>query len=109
MFMPIIILGGILSGVFTATESAAIAVLYALILGIFYLKTVKFCDLPAIFLETAETTSSVMFIIATATTLAWILTVFENKVSRNKKILLRKRIILNRYRAYVNRLVRPVM
>jgi len=77
MFMPIIILWGILSGVFTATESAAIAVLYALILSIFCFKTVKFCDLPAIFLEAAKTTSSVMFIIATATTLAWILTVMQ--------------------------------
>lgn len=74
MLMPIIILGGILSGAFTATESAAIAVLYAIILSVFFLKTLKFRDLPAILLETAKTTSSVFFIIAVATVLAWILT-----------------------------------
>jgi len=74
MFMPIIILGGILSGAFTATESAAIAVLYAIILSIFFLKTLKFRDLPVIFLETAKTTSSVFFIIAVASVLSWILT-----------------------------------
>jgi len=74
LFMPVIILGGILSGAFTATESAAIAVLYAIILSIFFLKTLKFRDLPTIFLDTAKTTSSVFFIIAAATVLAWILT-----------------------------------
>jgi len=77
LFMPIIILGGILSGVFTATESAAIAVLYAIIVAIFFLKTLKFRDLPSIFLETAKTTSSVLFIVAVSTVLAWILTVMQ--------------------------------
>lgn len=77
LFVPIIILGGILGGVFTATESAAIAVLYSLILSILVLKTLKFRDLPAIFLETAKTTSSVFFIIATAMILSWILTILQ--------------------------------
>jgi tripartite ATP-independent transporter DctM subunit len=74
--MPLIILGGILTGLFTATESAAVAVFYALILS-FILKTIKIEDLSKIFLETAKTTSAVLFIIATSSVIAWVVTSFQ--------------------------------
>lgn len=72
MGAPIIILGGILFGIFTATESAAIAVVYALVVGMFIYKNIKIKDLFQLFLSGAITSSIVMFIIATASVFSWI-------------------------------------
>ncbi|MBW2654300.1 MAG: TRAP transporter large permease [Deltaproteobacteria bacterium] len=72
MGAPIIILGGILFGIFTATESAAIAVVYALVVGMFIYKKIKVKDLFHLFLSGAVTSSIVMFIIATASVFSWI-------------------------------------
>lgn len=69
---PIIILGGILGGIFTATESASVAVVYALIVGMFIYRKIKIKDLFRIFSDGAITSSIVMFIIATATVFSWI-------------------------------------
>ena len=69
---PIIILGGILSGIFTATESAAVAVMYALFIGIFVFRKIRFADLPSLFLEGSVTSAIVMFIIAMASIFSWI-------------------------------------
>jgi len=69
---PIIILGGILFGIFTATESAAVAVVYALVVGMFVYRQIKPADLVTIFREGAVTSSIVMFIIATASVFSWI-------------------------------------
>ena len=71
---PIIILGGIYSGIFTPTESAGVAVVYGLIVGIFIYKKIKIKDLPGIFVESAISSATVMYIIATASVFAWILT-----------------------------------
>lgn len=65
MIMPIIILGGIFGGVMTPTESAAVAVVYALIAG-FYLGELKLRHLPRIFLRSGMVTASVMLIVGTA-------------------------------------------
>lgn len=69
---PIIILGGILFGIFTATESAAIAVVYALIVGMFVYKKIRVKDLLPLFISGAITSSIVMFIISTASVFSWI-------------------------------------
>ena len=69
---PVIILGGILFGIFTATESAAVAVVYALVIGMFVYKKITVKDLPRIFRDGAITSSIVMFIIATASIFSWI-------------------------------------
>lgn len=69
---PVIILGGILFGVFTATESAAVAVVYALFIGMFVYKKIKVKDLVRLFTDGAITSSVVMFIIATASIFSWI-------------------------------------
>lgn len=71
---PVIILGGIYSGVFTATESAGIAAVYGLIVGMFIYKKIKLKDLWKIFAESAVSTAVVMFIIATASVFAYVLT-----------------------------------
>ncbi|UCD31027.1 MAG: TRAP transporter large permease [Desulfobacterales bacterium] len=69
---PVIILGGILFGIFTATESAAVAVVYALIIGMFVYRKIKVKDLVRLFRDGAITASIVMFIIATASIFSWI-------------------------------------
>ncbi|MCP4020750.1 MAG: TRAP transporter large permease, partial [Desulfobacteraceae bacterium] len=69
---PMIILGGILFGIFTATESAAVAVVYALLAGMFVYKKIQLRDLASIFIEGAITSSIVMFIIASAAIFSWI-------------------------------------
>jgi tripartite ATP-independent transporter DctM subunit len=74
---PVIILGGILSGVFTATESAAIAVFYGLILGVCVYREISVKELPALFTEGAVTASIVMFIIAAASVFGWVAAIEE--------------------------------
>jgi C4-dicarboxylate transporter DctM subunit len=69
---PVIILGGILFGVFTATESAAVAVVYALVVGMFVYRKIKPADLFTLFSGGAVTSAIVMFIIATASVFSWI-------------------------------------
>lgn len=72
---PIVILGGILGGVFTATESAAVATLYALFIGLFVHQQLKFSDLPDIFIRAAITSSVILFIIATASVFSWLMAI----------------------------------
>jgi C4-dicarboxylate transporter DctM subunit len=69
---PVIILGGILGGIFTATESAAVAVVYALVIGLFVYREINFSDLPRLFIEGSVIAAVVMFIIATASIFSWI-------------------------------------
>ena len=73
LIMPLIVLGGILGGVFTATESAAIGCLYALLLGIVVYRSIKLRELAAIVRRAALGTGKVMFILATASAFSWIL------------------------------------
>ena len=66
LMTPVIILGGILLGVFTPTEAAAIAVFYALIIGLYVLKTLKWRELPAILSKAAMTSSVVLLLVGAA-------------------------------------------
>lgn len=66
LLTPVIVIGGMFAGLFTATEAAAVASFYVMILGFFVFKTLKVKDLPKIFWTTAEQTAKVMFVIATA-------------------------------------------
>ena len=74
LLMPVIILGGILSGMFTPTEAAAVAVAYAFIIGFFVLKTLKLRDIPELLYQTGKTTGVVFLIIGSASIIGWILT-----------------------------------
>ena len=76
LFLLIVVIGGIIVGIFTATEAAAVAVLYALILGFVY-REVRVQNLPKILLESALTTGIVMLLIATSIAMSWILA-YEN-------------------------------
>jgi tripartite ATP-independent transporter DctM subunit len=71
LLMLVIIVGGIVQGIFTATEAAAIAIVYAGILGFAY-KTIKVRDLPSILLDSAKTTAIVMFLICTSMAMSWL-------------------------------------
>ena len=66
LMTPVIVIGGMFAGLFTATEAAAVASLYVMVLGLFVFKTLHWKDFPRIFWTTAEQTAKVMFVIATA-------------------------------------------
>lgn len=72
LLLPVFVIGGILGGVFTPTEAAAAAVVYALVLALLY-REIRPGDLPAILLESASTTSIVLLLIAASSALAWVL------------------------------------
>lgn len=73
LFMPVIIVGGIFSGIFTATESAVIAVIYSLIIGLFVYKELKIKELPKKILESVTMSSSIGIIIAASAPFAWVM------------------------------------
>ena len=66
LMTPIIILGGILGGVFTPTEAAAVAVGYAIIIGMFVLKTLRLSDLPDVLAKAAMTSAVVLLLVGAA-------------------------------------------
>ncbi len=66
LLTPVIILGGILGGIFTPTEASAIAVAYSLIISLFILKSMKFSDLPKVLTEAAMTSSVVLLLVGAA-------------------------------------------
>jgi tripartite ATP-independent transporter DctM subunit len=77
LLLVFIVMGGIIGGIFTATEAAAIAVLYAFVLSVLIYREVKPRDIPKILLDTGITTAVVMLLIATSTAMSWILA-YEN-------------------------------
>lgn len=101
MMTIVIILGGITSGIFTATEAGAVAAFYALILTVFIYRSIKISELPAILYECCIINAVVLFLVATSSVFTWILT-YENfptmvsdmllAITENKIIIL---LILN--------------
>ncbi|MFR6151643.1 MAG: TRAP transporter large permease [Peptoniphilus sp.] len=75
LLLPIIILGGIYSGVFTPTEAAAVGVVYALLLGFFIYREIRIKDLPDALLKAMETAAMVGIIMGAANLLSWIMSV----------------------------------
>lgn len=73
LMMPVIIVGGIWTGVFTPTEAGATAVLYALLLGLFY-RTLKLRDLMSVLYDSALASANILFVIAASAVIAWLLT-----------------------------------
>jgi tripartite ATP-independent transporter DctM subunit len=73
LLTPVILLGGIFSGIFTPTEAAAVAAFYALLLGFFY-GEIKIGDLPKIILRTIETNAVIMALVMTAALFGWVIT-----------------------------------
>ena len=75
LMAPVIILGGIFSGIVTPTEAAVIAVIYALFVGIVIYRELRISDLPRVFMNTAELTAIIMLIIGSGDALGWTLTI----------------------------------
>ena len=73
LMMPVIILGGIFGGIFTATEAGVVAVFYAIIVGVFVNKKIKFEDLGRILVKASITTSIALFVISASSAFAWTL------------------------------------
>jgi tripartite ATP-independent transporter DctM subunit len=111
LFTIIIILGGIISGFFTATEAGAVSALYALILCVGVYREIKIRELPGILFECCQVNAVVLFLVATSSVFTWILT-YENlptllsrtvfAITDNKLILL---IVINVFLLIVGCLV----
>jgi len=101
MMTIVIILGGITSGIFTATEAGAVAAFYALILTVIIYRSIKIRELPSILFECCIINAVVLFLVATSSAFTWILT-YENfpimvsdallSITQNKMLIL---LILN--------------
>lgn len=87
LLMPVILLGGVLSGVFTATEAAAVAATYALLVGTFVLKTLDRAALGRVFVSTAVQSGVVLTLVGAAVTLGWLVSV--SGVAENAGLALR--------------------
>ncbi len=72
LFLLVLVIGGIVGGVFTATEASAIAVVYSLVLSMFY-REIGWRDLPQVLLKSGETTAVVMLLIATSMAMSWVM------------------------------------
>jgi tripartite ATP-independent transporter DctM subunit len=77
LLLPIIIIGGILGGIFTPTEAAAVACAYALVVGLLITRGLKPKDVPGIFVRSGIVTASVLLIVSMASIFAWLLTVLQ--------------------------------
>ena len=77
---PVILIGGIVTGLFTPTESSAIACIYALLIGIFFYKTIKISALPRILIETMELSALSLFALATANALGELMSYYQLNV-----------------------------
>lgn len=73
LMVPLIILGGIIGGIFTPTEAGAAAVAYALIIGIFFTRRIGLRDIAECFLASCKTSAVVFMLLATAKVISWIL------------------------------------
>lgn len=80
LLTPVILIGGIVTGLFTPTESAAFASMYALLVGLFYYRTIKVKNLPRILIETMKMSSLSLFALATANALGELLSYYQLNV-----------------------------
>ncbi len=74
LLMPVIILGGIFGGIFTPTESAAVAVVYALLVSLFIYKDMKFKDIPSVFIEGAVATATILMLVGISKSSGYVIT-----------------------------------
>jgi C4-dicarboxylate transporter DctM subunit len=77
LLTPVIIIGGIYGGIFTATEAAAASCVYALIVSCFIYKELKLKDIPAIFMDSVKATAVVMFVMNAAGLFSWMITAYR--------------------------------
>ena len=73
LLMIVIVIGGIIGGIFTATEGAVVAVVYSLILSLVFYRSIGLRDLPEIFQSSAETTGIIIFLIGVSSIMSWVM------------------------------------
>ncbi len=73
LLLIIIVIGGIIKGIFTATEGSVVAVVYSLVLSLFFYKSIKFKELPQIFIDSAEMTGIIIFLIGASGIMSWVM------------------------------------
>lgn len=73
LFLIIVVIGGIIFGVFTATEGSVVAVVYSLLLSIYGYKSMKWKDVPAILKESAQMTGIIIFLIGVSSIMSWVM------------------------------------
>lgn len=73
LLMIVIVIGGIIGGIFTATEGAVVAVVYSLILSLFFYKSITLKDMPEIFRGSAEMTGIIIFLIGVSSIMSWVM------------------------------------
>ena len=74
LFLIVLVLGGIYSGLFTPTEAAAVAAVYAFFIAVFVYKELKLADVPAVLLKAASMSAMILYIITNAAVFSWLLT-----------------------------------
>ncbi|ARP84894.1 TRAP transporter large permease [Bordetella genomosp. 9] len=77
LFLPVIIIGGLRGGIFTPTEAAVVAAVYALLISLFVYREIRFKDLGALFMRAASTTAIVMFLVAAAMVSSYMITLAD--------------------------------
>src|SRR5471030_667526 len=77
LLLPVIIIGGMKTGMFTPTEAAVVAAVVALLVSVFIYKGMKFRELPHILLTAAKTSSTIMLIVAASMVSAWLITIAD--------------------------------
>lgn len=73
LLLIVVVIGGIIGGIFTATEGSVVAVVYTLILSLFFYRTIKWKELPQIFLDSAEMTGIIIFLIGVSSIMSWVM------------------------------------
>lgn len=73
LLLIIIVIGGIIGGIFTATEGSVVAVVYSLVLSLFFYHSISLKDLPKIFKESAEMTGIIIFLIGVSSIMSWVM------------------------------------
>jgi C4-dicarboxylate transporter DctM subunit len=87
LIAPFLIIGGIVSGLFTPTEAAIIAVLYCLVLSMFIYKELRLKDLPKVFLKAGTLSAMVLFIVAGSSLFSYVLTIMDVPIIITEKLL----------------------
>jgi len=73
LLLIIIVIGGIVGGIFTATEGAVVAVVYSLVLSLFFYRSITWRDLPKIFMDSAQMTGIIIFLIGVSSIMSWVM------------------------------------
>lgn len=73
LLLILIVIGGIIGGIFTATEGSVVAVVYSLVLSLFFYRSISLKDLPKIFKESAEMTGIIIFLIGVSSIMSWVM------------------------------------